>query len=36
MKYVCDSCSAFKWMLTEADSDKAGRLWQNYTSGTNV
>jgi len=34
MRYVCDSCSAFKWVVTEAHSDKADRLRQDYRNGT--
>jgi predicted nucleic acid-binding protein len=33
MRYVCDSCSAFKWVVTEANTDKADRLRQDYRNG---
>jgi predicted nucleic acid-binding protein len=30
MKYVLDSCVAFKWVVAEADADKALRLRDDY------
>ena len=30
MKYVIDSCVAFKWLVPELDSDKAVRLLDDY------
>jgi predicted nucleic acid-binding protein len=33
MKYVCDSCTAFKWVVPEADTDKAVRLRDDYHAG---
>lgn len=33
MRYVLDSCVAFKWVVPEADSDKALRLHDDYLAG---
>ena len=34
MKYVLDSCVAFKWVVPEQDSDKALRLSDDLHTGT--
>lgn len=33
MRYVLDSSTAFKWVVTEADTDKALRLRDDYRAG---
>ncbi|MBY0522197.1 MAG: type II toxin-antitoxin system VapC family toxin [Gemmataceae bacterium] len=33
MKYVLDSCVAFKWVVTEPDTDKALRLREAFRNG---
>jgi predicted nucleic acid-binding protein len=33
MKYVIDSSVAFKWVVTETDSDKAIRLREDFRNG---
>ena len=33
MKHIIDSSTAFKWVLTEVDSDKALRLRDDYRNG---